>query len=371
MVYKSKRSRMDFFKTRNMKYYVAFLAMLLVIVATILLVKKNTDSRNSIETPKVSVAEEESTTIPIISSKGKYKICVNKALFQVTIYPYDNSSGTYSAAPEKVMMCAFNENLEEAKLTPEYSDSIKSTWAKVENGDGYTRFYTYFDNNYSFHSSRYAKISDSNTLNTNDYNAIGTSVNDLEGVTLLVADAKWIFENCAFNSEVMVYSNENEQNLLENISKIEIPGGITWEPTDDSEGTIWCDTKIESISSPDTIKLTECASSEALISHVKSLNSDNENVNRFVFVSGKYDLSKAGTYSISFNLIDKLGNHLSCECKLIITSKENETKDDDKKPTETDNTTDEETSSEETGTEETTVQETTEDESVQEETTAE
>ena len=168
-----------------------------------------------------------------------------------------------------------------------------------------------------------------------------------------------------------MYSNENEQNLLENISKIEIPGGITWEPTDDSEGTIWCDTKIESISSPDTIKLTEGASSEALISHVKSLNSDNENVNRFVFVSGKYDLSKAGTYSISFNLIDKLGNHLSCECKLIITSKENETKDDDKKPTETDNTTDEETSSEETGTEETTVQETTEDESVQEETTAE
>ena len=117
--------------------------------------------------------------------------------------------------------------------------------------------------------------------------------------------------------------------------------------------------------------MTEGASSEALISHVKSLNSDNENVNRFVFVSGKYDLSKAGTYSISFNLIDKLGNHLSCECKLIITSKENETKDDDKKPTETDNTTDEETSSEETGTEETTVQETTEDESVQEETTAE
>ena len=84
MVYNSKRSRMDFFKTRNMKYYVAFLAMLMVIIATILLVKKNTDNRKNNETPKVSVAEEESTTIPIISSKGKYKICVNKALFQVT-----------------------------------------------------------------------------------------------------------------------------------------------------------------------------------------------------------------------------------------------------------------------------------------------
>lgn len=78
--------------------------------------------------------------------------------------------------------------------------------------------------------------------------------NNTPGITLSVADAKWIYEHCSFDSVITIYTDKNERHTLE---LIKIPDGITWDPTDVTTGSPWVQTRIKSMDAPSTITIEE------------------------------------------------------------------------------------------------------------------
>lgn len=326
MFYTSKRKIKGFFKTGNMKYYGAFIALLLVVISTFIIIRKNAGVSNDpvAESEAITTTQEQTTTAVV--AKGTYRICVNKTYNQVSVYRYNDSE--YEKEPCRTMICAFNSDLSDTRLSPEYSDTSKQLWQDVDNG-GFVRFYTRFADGISFHSARYRTNNDKNTLIVDDYNTIGNQ-NSTEGITLLVSDAKWIFENCSFNSEVYIYSDTNEKNYVENYELIDIPKEITWEPSDDSEGSYWCPTEIDRIEAPDKIKVKYDSYEGTVINQINAFDKNSSNVTEYVFLSGKYNFEKAGEYNIVFNLVDIFGNHLTKDAVLIVEKDEKETTTADK-----------------------------------------
>ena len=192
MVYISKkRGIKDFFKTRNMKYYIAFMILFLAVIATIIIVSKRIrpDGRSD-AAPTDTESDTESYNEPVTSARGMYRITINLATHMVTAYAYDETKGEYSNEPGRYMIAGIGAITEGSYQT---SDGIKMTW--FESDDGYYRYYSNYGNGIEFHSALYNTSNDKNSLNASDFNTIGTDT-DTPGITLQLADAKWIYENC-------------------------------------------------------------------------------------------------------------------------------------------------------------------------------
>ena len=98
MVYISKkRGIKDFFKTRNMKYYIAFMILFLAVIATIIIVSKRIrpDGRSD-AAPTDTESDTESYNEPVTSARGMYRITINLATHMITAYAYDETKGEYS-----------------------------------------------------------------------------------------------------------------------------------------------------------------------------------------------------------------------------------------------------------------------------------
>ena len=63
-----------------------------------------------------------------------------------------------------------------------------------------------------------------------------------------------------------------------------------------------------------------------IFKHVNARDKDNTSVISYVYITGKYDLDKAGEYEITLNLVDTSGNHLTKQITLIV--KESESTED-------------------------------------------
>ena len=319
MVYISKkRGIKDFFKTRNMKYYIAFMISFLAVIATIIIVSKKIRPDSKSDAAQTDTeSETESYNEPVTSARGMYRININLATHMITAYAYDESEGDYSKEPGRYMIAGIGSMTEGSYQA---SNGIKMTWFESEGG--YYRYYSNYGNDIAFHSALYNTSNDKNSLNASDFNTIGNDT-DTPGITLQLADAKWIYENCSYQSEFVIYSDPDENVDYEYLKKTDIPDGITWDPTDTTDdNSVWCPTEIKLLESDSEIEVKVGDSINDIFKHVNARDKDNASVISYVYITGTYDLDKAGEYEITLNLADTSGNHLTKQITLIVQESE-------------------------------------------------
>lgn len=337
MVYTSrKRNFRRFIKTHNLKYYFAFLAMVLAIVAAVIVItrnnRRNKPSGSQDETAEQTESQtEQETDIPPETVRGIYRLDLNLATGQMAVYEWDADSEAFSEKAEQYMLFAAR-NVNAGEYAAPYGSASKSAWASSERKERFYRYSTSFGGKIIFHSPDYDTQGDKNSLIAKSYEAIKEhSADDLsDGITLTVADAKWIYENCSFESEIRIYSDERESAHETANRIIPIPEGITWEPTDSSNGTPWCQTEIAELSAPPVFELTLGAPETVVLGSAKALDKSGADVSKYVYFSGKYEIDKPGVYSLTYNLIDVFGNHLQQPLKLTV--KEPETTPEETTP---------------------------------------
>ena len=338
MVYISKKKGIkDFFKTRNLKYYIAFLILFIAIIAVIVIVNKNekpadnSEDDDHITVDETTTAYEEDTN-PV--ARGIYRICINKSTHMVAAYAYDDKNESYSKTPSRYMIAAIGD-IPDGTYNSQKGN--KSSWFEADNG--FYRYYSDFDDDIVFHSSLYKNMNDKNSLIVDDYNTIGSDSSNM-GITLQVSDAKWIYENCSYESEIVVYSKDTEQIEADFISVTDIPDGVTWEPTDNSEVSVWCQSEIKLLDCAQELTVKTGSNLNAVLRHVNARNEADESIVSYVYITGKYNLNKAGVYNITLNLLDVYGNHLTRAVELTVEESESDADENSETEDETESETD-------------------------------
>ncbi|MDY4029162.1 MAG: hypothetical protein SOY46_07905 [Butyrivibrio crossotus] len=327
MVYISnRRGFKDFFKSRNTKFYIAIMIIFIAVVITTAIIihkakKYNDDKHNTSDTASENINSEpdsESAT----DIEGIYNIQINLSNYTITIKDYNDNF-------VRKMLCSFN-SFEEGEYKNTGGTGLRNVWYDDKNN--FYRYYTDFGNGLIFHSALYSEKNNKNSLNSDEYNMIGGK-NNTQGITLSVADAKWIYEHCSFDSVITIYTDKNERHTLE---LIKIPDGITWDPTDVTTGSPWVQTRIKSMDAPSTITIEEKNSDLSNIKkQIKAFDTDNNDISDYLIISGNFNLNLHGKYQMEIRLIDIYGNDLRKDIELIVTEKETESETETETETET------------------------------------
>ena len=167
-----------------------------------------------------------------------YYIMVNRQMNTVTIYEKDSEG--YYTVPVKAMICSTGREGHETPLGDYEVQSFKAEWCYMIDGS-YGQYATGFrDGGYLFHSVCYT-AKDRATLMADEYNALGDFAS-AGCVRLQVADAKWIFENCAVGTGVTVYDGPNAGPLgkpEKAVEEITDANNNGWDPTDPDPNNPW------------------------------------------------------------------------------------------------------------------------------------
>lgn len=166
--------------------------------------------------------------------KGTYYIKVNTQMNTVTVYTKDEN-GNYTV-PVKAMVCSTGTN------TPQNSKyQLKGRWEwKALFGGVYGQYATHVTGNILFHSVPYLKQYDKSSLKYWEYDKLGTKAS-AGCIRLTVADAKWIYDNCARGTTVEFYSSSNA-GPLGKPSAMKISNYTeyrNWDPTDPHADNVW------------------------------------------------------------------------------------------------------------------------------------
>ena len=184
-----------------------------------------------------ALAEEDYIAAEHTASNGlPYYLMVNRACNTVTVYTLDESG--YYTVPYKAMVCSTGRAGHATPLGT-YKLGDKNRWGYMVDGS-WGQYTSRIHNGILFHSVCYRK-NDSSTLMTEEYNLLG-NVASLGCVRLQVADAKWIYENCARGTFVTIYDGSvpgalgKPETVVYTITP-EMDNG--WEPTDPDERNPW------------------------------------------------------------------------------------------------------------------------------------
>ena len=180
------------------------------------------------EDTKVENPEEEEK-----NSKETYYIKVNYGANVVTIYKKDKS-GKYTV-PVKAMVCSTGTA---TPTSGTYKMSNKYRWHQL-NGGVYGQYCSRITGHILFHSVPY-KTNSPDTLKYVAYDKLGTKAS-AGCIRLTVADAYWIYSNCASGTYVEFYSSSDPGPLgkpsAQKISSNE--KCRNWDPTDPLPNNPW------------------------------------------------------------------------------------------------------------------------------------
>lgn len=167
-----------------------------------------------------------------------HAIRVNRAANTVTVYAADET-GAYTV-PVRAMVCS---TARAGAWTPvgEFAvTSYKKEWCPMVDGT-WGQYATQFYGNILFHSVCYT-ARQPDALIAEEYDLLGSPAS-LGCVRLQVADAKWIYDNCAPGTRVTVYDDADDPGPLGKPAKAiaSIPAELAdgWEPTDEREENPW------------------------------------------------------------------------------------------------------------------------------------
>lgn len=244
------------------------------------------------------------------NKKNPYSIYVNRNQNCVTVYTYDES-GKYTV-PVRAMVCSCGKN--DGTITGTYGIYFKREWHSLFD-NVYGQYVSGISGDYLFHSVPYYTKS-SDDLEVEEFNKLGSNAS-LGCVRLSVSDTKWIYDNCAKNTKVKIYDDDNPGPLgkPETIKITDLKCG--WDPTDDNKSNPYynktpiitgaknCEIKKgESFSPMDTIKAVDTCSND---------------ITDKIVVTGNVVTSRVGKYKVTYSVTDSL--HRSTSVDITVTVK--------------------------------------------------
>lgn len=332
MVYTSKRRKFkDFVRTNNWRYYIIFLLIFATLVTSVVIItSKKQNGKNNPTNNTLDI--QSNTTTPITNDnntnvRGRYKIDINTAINQISIYEWDNNNESYKTEVYKYMPVAPDKSIEAGEYSFTSDDMIKETWYTTQEGKHY-RYTTNFSDAISFHSAEFSAYNDKNSLVLDSYNCIGKS-DSTDGFLLLCSDAKWIYENCSYASEITIYNDDTEVVSTEITKVINLAPGLFWDPTDTSKSSPYCPTEIKELKSLyDNVTVVPGTDIANLFKYVKAIDSNDKNVSSYIYTNTSGKLDEIKSYSIIFYIADIFGNIYSVELIVDVVEPEPPTEDE-------------------------------------------
>ncbi|MCC8097080.1 MAG: L,D-transpeptidase, partial [Eubacterium sp.] len=252
--------------------------------------------------------------VNILYADSDYYIMVNRATNCVTVY---DNSGT----PVKAMICSVGAN----NATPlgTFSTSQQLRWHHLY-GDEYGQYCTRIVDDILFHSVSYYTL-DPGNLNVANYNMLGQA-DSLGCVRLTVEDAKWIYDNCTLNTEVIIFDGTEENDPLPRPVAIKLGerAPYAWDPTDPSEDNPYnsLGVTITTEQYAKTIYQDSSQNAESFAEYIRSGVTAYDtagNVIDFSFETNA-DPAVSGSYEIIYTAEDALGRSGSLETMLTVLS---------------------------------------------------
>lgn len=246
-------------------------------------------------------------------SKNPYKIQVNRNTNTVTVFTYDDR-GKYTV-PVRAMICSCGEMTPE-NITPTgtYSVYLKSRWHALFS-DVYGQYITGFSGHYLFHSVPYTDTSE-DTLKTDEFNKLGTNAS--QGcVRMLVSDAKWIYDNCDYETEVEVIDKKESADPLSRPEVIKLDGSIRWDPTDPAKKNPYKDMlPVIKGAKKQTVNKGEAFD---MLKGITAIDSCGNDITDTIEVIGNVVTTKEGKYKVTYKVTDTIGKE--AEKTIVITVK--------------------------------------------------
>ena len=251
------------------------------------------------------ITEETETTLP--AGDYSYLIKVNRVANCVTVHRQDEN-GEFTI-PYKAMACSVGKNIENTPLGS-FKTSQKYTWRLMVD-DTYSQYATRIYGGILFHSIP-CFTPNSGDMEGEEFNKLGSNAS-LGCVRLTVADAKWIYDNCAYGTQVIIYDDKENPGPLGKPSVIKIPSDSLykgWDPTDPDPNNPWntCEPSIEGvdITAPVGSKLD-------LLSTIKATDTCGNDITSSVKITGTVDFKQSGTYHVRYSVTDLLNRSASLD----------------------------------------------------------
>ncbi len=212
------------------------------------------------------------------------------------------------------MVCSCGEfNDENITPTGKYSVYLKNRWHALF-GDVYGQYVTGFSGHYLFHSVPYKNTS-ANTLKTQEFNKLGTNAS--QGcVRLMVADAKWIYDNIDMGTNVEVIDKTSGSDPLGRPATVKVDTSVKWDPTDPSKKNPYHE-KEPQIKGAKDITIAKDTDYEAKVTAVDSCLQD---ITDRITVVGNVITNKAGKYLVTYSVTDSLSK--TAEKTITVTVKD-------------------------------------------------
>lgn len=225
-----------------------------------------------------------------------YVIKVNVGTNCVTIYKNNK--------PVKAMICSPSS---ETPIGTFYTP-VKYRWHEMI-GNCYAQYCTRITTGILFHSVWYYKNGDKSTMSVSAYNVMGNKASH-GCVRLLCADAKWIYDNCALGTKVVIFKGTKKDDPLGRPSFTPIKTGAftSWDPTDPDPKNPY-QKKKPVIKAKDTeIQFNSKVTAKTAVEIKDCLGNELTSENAKIKVKGKINTKKLGTYKVTYTVTDSLGN---------------------------------------------------------------
>lgn len=165
-----------------------------------------------------------------------YLIAVNRAASTVTVYTLDEE-GRYTV-PFMAMVCSGGTD------TPLgfFATPVNYDWRLLA-GPSYGQYATRIWDSYLFHSVPYYS-QHKDDVEYVEFNKLGT-IASLGCIRMAVVDTKWIYDNCAIGTRVIIYDDESNPGPMGKPGTIYTDPDDTekrgWDPTDPDPANPWDD----------------------------------------------------------------------------------------------------------------------------------
>lgn len=243
------------------------------------------------------------------NKKNPYSIYVNRKQNCVTVYTYDES-GKYTV-PVRAMVCSCGKN--DGTITGTYGIYFKREWHSLFD-NVYGQYVSGISGDYLFHSVPYYTKSPDD-LEVEEFNKLGSNAS-LGCVRLSVSDTKWIYDNCAKNTEVKIYDDNNPGPLgkPETIKITDLKCG--WDPTDDNKSNPYYN-KTPIITGAKNCEIKK-GESFSPMDKIKAVDTCSNDITDKIAVMGNVVTSRVGKYKVTYSVTDSLHRCTSVDITVTV-----------------------------------------------------
>ena len=244
--------------------------------------------------------------------KTAYLIMVNRAANCVTVYEKD-AEGSFTV-PVKAFVCSCGREGHETPLGT-FKTSNYYHWRLMVDGS-YGQYAVRFNKGIMFHSIPYYTKNAGN-MEWEQFNLLGEAAS-LGCVRLTCADAKWIYDNCAAGTEVVVYDDAGNPGPLGKPEEVKLTAENPmrqWDPTDTNSKNPWNKVRptlylTGAAGETEMLQLPVGASQYDIynaIGLMDAMNGVYDPGEYLIDISGNYDLDRQGIYNISVRGVGAFG----------------------------------------------------------------